>query len=470
MVGEELQPETEVLVVGGGPGGYTGAIRAAQRGYDVTLVEDAALGGVCLNEGCIPSKALLTATARIHAAATSEHMGIYGEPYVDVDELTAWVDDVVDRLEAGIVGRCDATGVRLVAGRAAFEGSHTARVVSDGTELGAVEFEHAILATGSRPRQLPGFPLDDDRILDSERALAVETVPERLVIVGAGYVGMELSTVYARLGTDVTVVEALDDVLPRFPRKAVEPVRRQARELGISIHRSERATGWHDNGSDIDVTTEGADGEEHTYTCDRALVAVGREPVTETVALENVGLSTDEHGYVETDETGRTDRDHVFCVGDVAGEPMLAHKASREGLIAADAIAGCNPPVSDRAIPAVVFTDPEIATVGLSESDAARAGYDVVSGTCPSAAIGRALTADAEDGHVTVVADGATNEVLGGHVVGAEASELVSELAVATAAEATLETLATTVRPHPTLSEAVGEAARRALGTSTHLN
>ncbi len=462
----ELPESTEVLVVGGGPGGYVSAIRAAQRGLDVTLVEAAALGGVCLNHGCIPSKALLTATDRVTAATDSEHMGIYAEPYVDPGELAGWTDGVVDRLAGGVERRCDATGVRVVAGRAAFGGPHTARV--DGTPGGRVEFDHAVVATGSRPVTLPGFDPDSDPVMDSREALALETVPDRLVVVGAGYIGMELSTVYARLGTDVTVVEALDSVLPGFPRPLSEPVRHRARERGITFHLESTAEAWQATADGVTVDVAGPDGARTAVAGDRILVAVGREPVTETVEPAAAGVSTTDEGFIATDERCRTECSHVYAVGDVAGEPLLAHKASMEGVVAAETIAGRDVTTQDRPIPAVVFTDPQIATVGRTATAAERDGQDVVTGSCPFAANGRALTADAADGYLKLVADADTGRLLGSQVVGDDAAELVGELSLSIAEQHTLADLAAVVHVHPTLAEAITEAADQARGHAIH--
>ncbi|MFB6160596.1 MAG: dihydrolipoyl dehydrogenase [Haloferacaceae archaeon] len=471
MVVGDVTTGTEVLVIGGGPGGYVSAIRGAQRGLDVTLVERDAYGGTCLNRGCIPSKALITAADVAHEAGHAERMGIHADPAVDMERTGAWRGEVVDRLTGGVEKLCKANGVNLVEGTAEFAGEQTARVLHGGEGQGAetVEFEHAVVATGSRPMALPGLPFEDEPVLDSAAALELDRVPDRLVVVGAGYIGMELSTTFAKFGSDVTVVEMLDDVLPGYEDDVARLVRTRAEELGVDFHFGEGATGWRD-GPDggIVVTAEDADGEESAYPADRVLVAVGREPVTDTLALDEVGLEPDEDGFLATDERARTEREHVFAVGDVAGEPMLAHAAFREGVVAAETLAGESAALDNRAIPAAVFTDPEVATVGLTEAAAAEAGYDPVVGEMPFRASGRALTLDREDGFARVVADGETEVVLGGQIVGPEASELVAEVALAVEMGATLEDVAATVHTHPTLSEAVHEAVENARGQAIH--
>jgi dihydrolipoamide dehydrogenase len=470
MVVGDVTTGTEVLVVGAGPGGYVAAIRAAQRDLDVTLVERDAYGGVCLNRGCIPSKAYITATGVAHDAATAEEMGVYADPAIDLATMREWKEGVVDRLTGGVEKLCKANGVALMEGTAKFVDSETVRVEHDGEGQGAetVAFDHCIVATGSRPISIPGFDFADDPVLDSAGLLDLDTVPDRLVVVGAGYIGMELSTVFAELGSDVTVVEMLDDVLPGYADDVSRVVRKRAESKGVDFHFGEGATGWRD-GADggIVVTTETEDGEESTYAADRVLVAVGREPVTDTLDAEEAGLDPSDDGFFETDERCETDVDGIYAVGDVAGEPMLAHTASAEGIVAAEAIAGEPAAFDTRAIPAAVFTDPEIATVGLTEAEADAEGFDPVVGEMPFNASGRALTTGETEGFVRVVAS-ADGFLLGAQIVGPEASELIAEPTLAIEMGATLEDVASTVHTHPTLSEAVMEAAENALGQAIH--
>jgi len=470
MVVGDVTTGTEVLVIGAGPGGYVAAIRAAQRDLDVTLVERDAYGGVCLNRGCIPSKAYITATGVAHDAATAEEMGVYADPAVDLATMREWKDGVVDRLTGGVEKLCKANGVTLMEGTAKFVDSETVRVEHDGEGQGAetVAFDHCIVATGSRPVSIPGFDFADDPVLDAAQLLDLDTVPDRLVVVGAGYIGMELSSVFATLGSDVTVVEMLDDVLPGYEDDVARVVRKRAEALGVDFHFGEGATGWRD-GADggIVVTTETDDGVESTYGTDRVLVAVGREPVTGTLDAENAGLDPTADGFLETDDRCETAVDGIYAVGDVAGEPMLAHTASAEGIVAAEAIAGEPAAFDTRAIPAAVFTDPEIATVGLTEAAAEAEGFDPVVGEMPFNASGRALTTGETEGFVRVVAS-ADGFLLGAQIVGPEASELIAEPTLAIEMGATLEDVAATIHTHPTLSEAVMEAAENALGQAIH--
>jgi dihydrolipoamide dehydrogenase len=470
MVVGDVTTGTEVLVIGAGPGGYVAAIRAAQRDLDVTLVERDAYGGVCLNRGCIPSKAYITATGVAHDAATAEEMGVYADPAVDLATMREWKEGVVDRLTGGVEKLCKANGVSLLEGTAKFVDSETVRVEHDGEGQGAetVSFEYCIVATGSRPVTIPGFDFADEPILDSAALLDLDSVPDRLVVVGAGYIGMELSTVFAELGSDVRVVEMLDDVLPGYEDDVARVVRKRAESTGVDFHFGEGATGWRDAADGgVVVTTETADGAEATYGADRVLVAVGREPITDTLDAEEAGLEPTDDGFFETDERCETGVDGIYAVGDVAGEPMLAHTASAEGVVAAEAIAGEPAAFDTRAVPAAVFTDPEIATVGLTEAEAEDEGFDPVVGEMPFNASGRALTVGETEGFVRIVAS-ADGFVLGAQIVGPEASELIAEPTLAIEMGATLEDVAATIHTHPTLSEAVMEAAENALGQAIH--
>jgi len=470
MVVGDVTTGTEVLVIGAGPGGYVAAIRAAQRDLDVTLVERDAYGGVCLNRGCIPSKAYITAAGVAHDAATAEEMGVYADPAVDLATMREWKEGVVDRLTGGVEKLCKANGVTLVDGTAKFVDDGTVRVEHGGEGQGAetVTFEHCIVATGSRPIELPGFDFADDPILDSAGLLDLDTVPDRLLVVGAGYIGMELSTVFAELGSDVTVVEMLDDVLPGYEDDVSRVVRKRAESKGVEFEFGEGASEWRDAADGgVVVTTETADGEESTYGADRVLVAVGRTPVTDTLDAEEAGLAVDEDGFFAVDERCETDVDDIYAVGDVAGDPMLAHTASAEGIVAAETIAGEPAAFDTRAIPAAVFTDPEIATVGLTEAEAEAEGFDPVVGEMPFNASGRALTVGETDGFVRIVAS-ADGFVLGAQIVGPEAAELIAEPTLAIEMGATLEDVVSTIHTHPTLSEAVMEAAENALGQAIH--
>jgi len=459
--------ETELVVIGAGPGGYVAAIRAAQHDLDVTLVEKDAFGGTCLNTGCIPSKAYITATDIAHEASNAELMGISANPEVDLETMTEWKDGVVDQLTGGVEKLCQANGVNLVEGTAHFVDDHTVEI--DGSDdIGSIAFEHAIIATGSRPIEIPGFAFADEPVWSSTDALAATEIPDRLVVVGGGYIGMELSTVYAKLGTEVTVVEMLDDILPQYGNDVTRIIRSRAEDLGIEFNFGEGASEWTETDDGIVVTSETENGEESTYEADNVLVAVGRAPVTDGLDLEAAGVETTDRGTVPTDDRMRTDVDHIFAIGDVAGDPMLAHAASKEGIVAAEVAAGEPAAMDVQAIPAAVFTDPEVGTVGMTVQEAEEAGFDPVVGEMPFRSSGRALTTGHTDGFVKIVADADSGFVLGGKIVGPEASELVAEVTLAIELGATLEDVASTVHTHPTLAEAVMEAAENADGQAIH--
>ncbi len=470
MVVGDVTTGTELLVIGGGPGGYVAAIRGAQLGLDTTLVERDAYGGTCLNHGCIPSKALISASDVAHDARQAESMGVFADPAVDMAGMTKWKDGVVTRLTRGVESLCESAGVNLVEGTAEFVDDGTVRVAHGGDGQGSesLSFEHAIVATGSRPMAVPGFEFDGEHILSSKDALALESVPEKLLVVGAGYIGMELSTVFAKLGAEVTVVEMLDDVLPGYEDDVAAVVRDRAEDLGIDFNFGEAADDWDETDEGIRVQTVDEDDAVTEYNAEKCLVAVGREPVTDTLALENIDLQTDENGVIPTDDQCRTAYESVFAVGDVAGEPMLAHKAMAEGEVAAKVAAGEPAAFDHQAIPAAVFTDPEIATVGMTESEAEAAGFDPVTGQMPVRANGRALTVNEKEGFVRVVADADEEFLLGAQIVGPEASELIAELGLGIEMGARLEDIAGTIHTHPTLSEAVHEAAAAARGEAVH--
>ena len=483
MVVGDVTTGTDVLVIGAGPAGYVAAIRAGQLDLDVTLVEKDAYGGTCLNDGCIPSKALVTATDVAHEAGNAEEMGIHADPAVDLAGMMGWKDDVVDQLTGGVEKLCKANGVNLLEGTATLSDENTVRVSHSGEGQGSetLEFEHAIVATGSRPISIPDFSFDDEPVLNSRQALALDSIPDSMVVVGAGYIGMELASVFAKLGTDVTVIEMLDSILPGYDDDLKRPVKQRAKELGIEFEFGYTASEWYEPDGGIrviadpveDAATDGGSAEaaaEERLELDveRVLVAVGRSPVSDTLDLEAAGVETDERGFIDTDSRARTNVDNIFAVGDVAGEPMLAHKGSMEGQIAAEVIAGEPSAIDYQAMPAVIFTDPEIATVGMTESEAEETGFETVVGKFPFRASGRALTIGDSDGFVKIVAEESEGYVLGASIVGPEASELIGELGLAIELGATLEDVASTVHAHPTLSESVMEAAENALGHAIH--
>jgi len=462
------QEQTGLLVIGAGPGGYVAAIRAGQLGIDTVLADRDVIGGTCLNYGCIPSKAFLTATGRVEAVKDAAEMGIKATTSVNFEQLVRWKDEVVDDLTSGVEALCRGNDVSILRGHAEFLDESTARITTDNGDV-EVSFDSAIIATGSQPMTVPNFKYDGERILDSRCALSLSEVPDQLVVVGAGYIGMELSTVFARLDTTVTVVEMLNEAMPAFDRELTRPVVKRLRNQGVTFQFGEAAIDWRENDDDITVFTETEEGKMAEYDGEHALVAVGRTPVTDGLGLDTVGLSTNEQGFIETDDHRRTDVGSVYAVGDITGEPMLAHKASHEGVVAAETIAGEEVVDPLQPIPAVVFTDPEIGTIGLDEEAASKEGHKPVLGTFPFKASGRALSRAETDGFVRLIGDAETGEVLGGQIAGAEASELIGEIGIAMRAEMTLDELAGTVYTHPTLSEAVMEAAANALEKSIHV-
>lgn len=458
--------ETELVVIGAGPGGYVAAIRGGQLGLDVTLVDRDAIGGTCLNYGCIPSKALIDATDLAHDARQAGHRGIQAEVTVDLPRMQQWKGRVIEQLTSGVEQLCESNQVRFISGTARFDDQD--RVMVTNNELTVeIHFDNAIIATGSRPMEIPGFDFESEPVLDSRAALSIGEVPERLVVIGGGYIGMELSTVFAKLGSDVTVIEMLDDILPTYPTDLSRPVRQRADELGIEIMCGSTATDWNRQDGDIVLTTSDDETESDIRT-DRILVAVGRTPVTEGLNLGSAGIDTDDRGFVSTNRRRQTSIDQIYAVGDVAGEPMLAHKASAEGIAVAETIAGQDGGFNHSVVPAVVFTDPEIATVGLSERDAREAGFSPLVGQFPFSANGRALSGDDTAGFVRVIAAGSNGSLLGAEIVGPEASELIGSFALGIEADLSLDDIARTVFPHPTLTECIGEAGHHARGHAIH--
>lgn len=466
MVMGEMSGETDLLVIGGGPGGYAAAFRAADLGLGVTLVtEEPRLGGVCLLRGCIPSKALLTQAELIHEARRAEERGLrFGNADVDTDALQSWKEDVVGRLTDGLARLAEQRDVRVVEGRARFASSSEVRV--EGGDLDRIEFEQAVLATGSRPRSLPDVSFDD-RVWDSGRALEIDEIPDRLLVVGGGYVGLEMGTVYAALGTEVVLVELEDRLMPRTDPELVEPLERRLQEELAEIHPGTGVEEVEEMDEGLRVVLSGEAGGE--VTVDRMLVAVGRVPRSDDLDLENTGVSLDDDGFVGVDAQRRTEDESIFAVGDVTGGMLLAHEAIREGKVAAEVAAGEPAAFDVRAVPAVVYTDPQIAWCGLTGPEAEADERDVEVVRFPWRASGRALSMDAGEGLTKLLLEPETGRVLGAGIVGRDAEALIAEAALAVEMGAVARDLAGTVHPHPTLSETLGEAAEMLLGGSTHL-
>ena len=466
--------ETNTVVIGAGPGGYVAAIRLGQLKVPHVLIEKGELGGVCLNVGCIPSKALISASKLVEQIRHAKDIGIeVGEVRVDLTRMMKWKDTVVGKLTGGVGGLVKGNGGRIVKGSARFVDAHHVVVTGPDGET-RIRFDHAIIATGSVPSPVAGFAFDGVNVLSSTEALAFPQVPKKLVVIGGGYIGMELGGVWQRLGAQVTVVEYLEQLLPGFEPDLVRPVGKRFTDAGGEVLLSTRAIGWEpiaggEPGRRVKVhIEERASGARKVLECDHVLLTVGRRPVTAGLGLEALGLSTDGAGFLAVDGAQRTAVSHVFAIGDVAGQPMLAHKASKEGEVAAEVIAGHPAAFDFRAMPAVVFTDPEIATVGLSAKDAKAQGLDVGVGKFLFAANGRALSLNDSDGFVRVVVDKASGVLLGFEAVGPEVSNLVAEAALALEMGAQASELGTTIHAHPTLAEAVMEAANAALGHAVH--
>jgi dihydrolipoyl dehydrogenase len=469
MVMGEIERETQLVVIGGGPGGYAAAFRAADLGLEVTLIDAAAaLGGECLHHGCIPSKALLTATHLFEQISAAQTMGIRAEHVsVDAPTMNQWKDGLLGQLAKGLQQLAERRGIEIIHGQATFTGSRRLRISASGA--GSLSFDQAIIATGSRPVHLPGVEVDGERVLTSREALQLRQIPQHLLVIGGGYIGLELSSVYARLGSQVTIVELTAQLLPGIERDLVQVVQQTLRKRGIEILLRTKVSGVQHEGQHLTVNLAQENGTTQALEVDRVLVAVGRRPNTESLGLEQTRVKLDERGFIQVDAQRRTTDARIYAVGDVTGEPMLAHKAAREGKVAAEVIAGQPAAFDNVTVPAVVFTEPEIAFCGLSEEQARAAGYTLKVGKFPFRALARALTLNATEGFVKVIADAEHDRVLGVRMVGPGASDLISEAVLAIEMGAQLEDLAASIHPHPTLSEAVAEAAEVALQRTIHL-
>ena len=460
MVMGDLVREVDVAVVGGGPGGYSAAFRCAELGLETVVVDlDKRLGGACLFEGCIPSKALLHVAAVLSEAERAREFGVdFGPARVSLDPLRKWKSErVVGKLARGLAGVARGKNVEVIGGRAAFEDARSLRITGD--EPQKIRFKHAILATGSAPAGLPGVEIVSERVMDSTAALEVPDVPGSLLVIGGGYIGLELGQVYAALGSEVTVVEMLDGLLTGADRDLVQHLARRCERMFKAIRLGTRVSALRDTGGGVEARL--GDGEPETF--DRVLVAVGRRPQTRELGLEATRARVTERGFVEVDARGRTADPHVWAAGDITGEPMLAHRAMRQGKVVAEAIAGRPAAFDNVVVPAVVFTDPEVAWCGLTETEAAREGRAVKIAKFQWAASGRAATLGRSDGLTKLVVDPETGRVLGVGIVGPSAGELIAEGALAVETALLAEDLALTIHAHPTLSETLMEAAETLL-------
>ncbi len=461
---------TTLLIVGGGPGGYVAAIRAAQLGITTTLVESERLGGTCLNIGCIPSKALIHASEAFHHAtqfAGNSPLGIrVDSPGIDVAQTVRWKDGIVDRLTNGVGALLKKHGVRVVKGWARVVNGKTIEVVTQGQEVPVrISCEHLLLAAGSQEVALPGMPFGG-RVISSTQALSPSVLPKRLVVVGAGYIGLELGIAYRKLGVDVAVVEALDRILPAYDDELAKPVAASLRRLGIQLHLGCKVQGLNVAGDAVRVKS--ADGKESELPADQVLVAVGRSPRTQGWGLESLMLDMNGRA-VKIDDHCRTSMHNVWAIGDLTGEPMLAHRAMAQGETVAEIISGKRRRFAPAAIAAVCFTDPELVVAGQTPQEASQAGLDCIHASFPFAANGRAMTLEASDGFVRVVARRDNHLIVGWQAVGTGVSELSTAFSQSLEMGACLEDVAGTIHAHPTLGEAVQEAALRALGHALHI-
>ncbi len=461
---------TDLVVIGGGPGGYAAAFYAADLGLEVTLIDtEENPGGVCLYRGCIPSKALLHVAKLINEAKEAKEWGIsFGEPKIDIDKLRSFKDDVVGKLTGGLGQLSKARKITFIRGFARFTDSATLHIDEHGGGESTLTFKNAILATGSRPAMIPGVPEGSDRVMDSTGALNFPDIPGKFLVIGGGYIGLELGTVYAALGSRVSVVEMTGGLLPGADRDMVNHLKKRLDAQFESIMLNTKVTGMKEQKNGIKVTFENSDGEQAAIF-DRVLISVGRKPNTEGFGLENTRVDVNDRGFVTVDPQRRTSEEHIFAIGDITGDPMLAHKASHEARVAVEVIAGKKSVFEPYAIPAVVFTDPEIAWAGITETEARAQKRKVEVARFPWAASGRATTLDRSDGVTKLIVDPETERILGVGIAGPGAGELIAEGVLAIEMAARVKDVAASIHPHPTLSETVMEAADAYFGHSTHM-
>jgi dihydrolipoamide dehydrogenase len=457
-----------VVVIGAGPGGYVAAIRAAQLGKDVILIEkDERLGGVCLNVGCIPSKALIHASDLAEEVRGAAGLGITVEGLaVDLPKMVKWKDGIVRRLTGGVKFLCEKNGVEILHGRAELTSDRSLAVATDGGQV-EIQFESAIIATGSHPMELPGFPYDGRTIIGSSEALSLQAIPERMVVIGAGYIGLELGSVYAKLGSKVSIVEFLPQLAPALDPEVARALAKRLEQLGIDVHLEHRAQRF-EPGSPGVVVAQGPESELRVEA-DVVMVSTGRIPNSAGLGLETIGVATDDKGFITVNEKMQTSVPGIYAIGDVVGGALLAHKAYQEAKVAAEVIAGHPAAFDSMGIPAVIYTDPEVAWVGLGEKQARERGHAVVTGTFPFTASGRAMSLGSTEGFVKAIGDAESKQLLGIIAVGRGVSEFIGEATLALEMGAYLEDVGLTIHPHPTMSEALQEAVEAALGKAVHM-
>lgn len=465
------QQEHEVVVIGGGPGGYAAAFMAADLGLKVALIDpEANPGGVCLYRGCIPSKALLHLVKLKQEALEAEAWGMkFSEPELDIDKIRKWKDKVVKKLTDGLGLLTKKRKVTYIRGLAQFADAQTLEI-TDGDDKGKkIQFQHAILATGSEPVEIPGLAFDHQHILNSADALNIEEVPENLLVVGAGYIGLEMGSIYAGLGSQVSLVEMTDDFMPGVDRDLVAVFSKRNKNLFRSVMFETKVSEAQVKKKKVRVKLEGKNADKSENTYDKVLVAVGRKPRTKDLRLENTKVEVDDKGFIKANAQRQTAEPSIYAIGDITGEPMLAHKATHEGKVAAEAIAGHKTAYEPKAIPAVVFTDPEIAWCGLTETEAKAQGIDIKVTKFPWSASGRATTLGVNDGITKLIIEPETERILGVGIAGKNAGDLIPEGVLAVEMAAVAKDFALTIHPHPTLSETLMEAAEALYGQSTHV-
>jgi dihydrolipoamide dehydrogenase len=459
----------DAIVIGAGPGGYPCGIRLGQLKQKVLVIEKDQPGGVCLNWGCIPSKALISAAGLYEKAQHSSVMGIKATVELDPNAMQDWKEGIVKKLTGGVRQLLKANGAQLIAGTATITGPNSVSVQTAEGKTETFEAKAIVVATGASTIEIPTFKFDPPRVIGAKEAVSLREIPKRLLVIGGGIIGLELGMVYQKLGSTLTVVEALPQILTGVDPDCAKIVERRIKKHGGTIHTSAKALGYEKQADGSLAVKIEVDGKQDTIVCDTVLVAVGMRPNGKNLGLEKVGVTVDARGFVPTDKFGRTNVPSIYAIGDVSGPPLLAHKATKEGEIIAEVIAGHKAEKDWVTIPGAIFTDPEIATAGMTVDEAKAKGIEVVVGKFPFAALGKAMALNETDGFVKIVADKKTKQVLGVHIVGPEASTMISEAALSLEMAAFLEDLSLTIHPHPTLGESVMEAAAAALGHAIHI-
>ena len=457
--------KAESVVVGAGPGGYVAAIRLGQLNKKVVLVDEDKLGGICLNYGCIPSKALISASESFDKIKKTSKMGIEVDKItIDFKKMQEWKDGIVSKLNQGIEFLCKKNNVTIVKGTAFFENSNRLKI-TDGKNISYIDFENAVIASGSKPVELPSFKFDGNKIISSREALCLKEIPKNLVVIGGGYIGLELGTVYARLGSKVCIVEMTEQILPGFDKSVVSILQKNLERLNVDVYVNAKADKIENNKVVINSKEKG----KVLLDASKVLVAVGRYPNTKNLGLENTKVKPDKKRFIEVDKNLKTDDGNIYAIGDVSIGPMLAHKASSQGKFVAEAIAGNKDKYENVVVPAVIFTDPEIATVGLNEREAKNKGIKTKMGKFPFSLSSRAMTKNETEGFVKVIANEKNSKIIGVQIIGSDASDLISEASLAIKMGATLDDVALTIHPHPTLSESLMEAAEATMGKAIHI-